>query len=133
MRREVLNDVTAYDVVVTTYDMVVGSSMRHCLNRQWWRCLVLDEGHKIKNEATDVSEACRKLRTSHRLLLSGTPMQNNLHELWSLLNFLLPSIFDDLDSFQAWFDFDFKSESVDEKVLQGEMENSVVKIGRAHV
>jgi hypothetical protein len=64
-----------YDVVVTTYDMAVGSTMRHALTRQWWRCVVLDEGHKIKNEETDVSEACRRIRATHRVLLTGTPMQ----------------------------------------------------------
>ena len=93
LRREVLADVSGYDVVVTTYDMVVGSNMKHCLTRQWWRTMVLDEGHKIKNEATDVSEACRRIRCVHRVLLTGTPMQNNLHELWAMLNFLLPDVF----------------------------------------
>merc|ERR1719421_1608473 len=62
----------------------------------------------------------------NRLLLTGTPLQNNLTELWSLLNFLLPNIFDDLDAFQAWFDFDFKSEGIDQKVLEGEEKNNVV-------
>merc|ERR1719409_1160595 len=62
----------------------------------------------------------------NRLLLTGTPLQNNLTELWSLLNFLLPNIFDDLDSFQAWFDFDFSKENAEERVLQGELQHSVV-------
>ena len=44
----------------------------------------------------------KKLTSANRLLLTGTPLQNNLCELWSLLNFLLPDIFDDLDAFQEW-------------------------------
>ena len=74
-RRQVLADISGYDVVVTTYDMAVGSTMRHSLTRQWWRTVELDEGHKIKNEETDVSEACRKIRATTRVLLTGTPMQ----------------------------------------------------------
>merc|ERR1719181_253755 len=62
----------------------------------------------------------------NRLLLSGTPLQNNLTELWSLLNFLLPDIFDDLDSFQAWFDFDFAKENAEDRVMKGELQHSVV-------
>jgi SWI/SNF-related matrix-associated actin-dependent regulator of chromatin subfamily A member 5 len=76
----VLSDLSGYDIVVTTYDMLVSNSMKSCLTRQWWRCMVLDEGHKIKNEDTDVSDACRRIRAIHRVLLTGTPMQNNLHE-----------------------------------------------------
>ena len=57
-------------------------------------------------------------QSCNRLLLTGTPLQNNLTELWSLLNFLLPSIFDDLDAFQAWFDFDFTQDGTEQKVLE---------------
>ena len=64
----------------------------------------MDEGHKIKNEATDVSEACRRLRCAHRLLLTGTPMQNNLHELWAMLNFLFPHVFVSSLPFDNCFD-----------------------------
>ena len=84
--------------------MAVGSTMRHSLTRQWWRCVVLDEGHKIKNEETDVSEACRRIRATHRVLLTGTPMQNNLHELWAMLNFLLPDVFVSSLPFDKCFD-----------------------------
>lgn len=51
--------------------------------------MVLDEGHKIKNEETDVSEACRRIRAIHRVLLTGTPMQNNLHEYENLSFFVI--------------------------------------------
>ena len=55
--------------------------------------MVIDEAHRIKNEKSKLSEILREFKTSNRLLLTGTPLQNNLHELWSLLNFLLPEVF----------------------------------------
>ena len=55
---------------------------------------------------THTDRALKSYDAANRLLLTGTPLQNNLAELWSLLNFLLPDIFDDLHSFQSWFDFD---------------------------
>ena len=66
------------------------------------------QGHRLKNMNCRLLRELKVLgKDGNRLLLTGTPLQNNLTELWSLLNFLLPDIFDDLDSFQAWFDFDF--------------------------
>ena len=58
-----------------------------------WRYMVIDEAHRIKNEKSKLSEIVREFRTANRLLLTGTPLQNNLHELWALLNFLLPDVF----------------------------------------
>lgn len=55
--------------------------------------MVIDEAHRIKNEKSKLSEIVREFRTANRLLLTGTPLQNNLHELWALLNFLLPEVF----------------------------------------
>ena len=55
--------------------------------------LVIDEAHRIKNEKSVLSQVVRIFSTKHRLLLTGTPLQNNLQELWALLNFLMPSIF----------------------------------------
>ncbi|KAK2882633.1 hypothetical protein FQN49_000145, partial [Arthroderma sp. PD_2] len=55
-----------------------------------WGIAVLDEGHKIRNPDTSITIHCKELRTSHRLILSGTPMQNNLTELWSLFDFVFP-------------------------------------------
>lgn len=61
----------------------------------------MDEGHRLKNLNCQLIQRLKSLNSTNRLLLSGTPLQNNLTELWSLLNFLLPDIFDDLDSFQT--------------------------------
>ena len=117
----------SYDVVVTTYEMAKAASLRSCLvQKTRWRLLVLDEGHVLKNAETEISQTVRRMHFTSCMLLTGTPLQNNLTELWSLLNFLLPDIFDDLDSFQAWFDFDFSKDNNEEKVMQGELQNSVV-------
>jgi ATP-dependent DNA helicase len=66
----------------------------------------VDEGHRLKNLDCKLIRELKTYESVNRLLLTGTPLQNNLAELWSLLNFLLPDIFDDLASFQAWFDFE---------------------------
>lgn len=94
-----------------------------------WKYLVVDEGQRLKNKDCRLLRELKSLDTGNRLLLSGTPLQNNLTELWSLLNFILPDIFQvrslaqccrhllrairlkvrcaqDLATFQSWFDFD---------------------------
>ena len=69
-----------------------------------WRCVVLDEGHIIKNEKTDISRVVRKLHCATKLLLTGTPLQNDLGELWGLLNWLYPAAFPDKDPFKKAYD-----------------------------
>ena len=54
--------------------------------------MILDEGHKIKNSSAQISLLCKAFNTSHRLLLSGTPIQNSLNELWSLFDFVRPGL-----------------------------------------
>ena len=71
-----------------------------------WKYLIVDEGHRLKNSQCLLIKVLKKLEVQNRLLLTGTPLQNNLNELWSLLNFILPDIFQDLELFQEWFNFD---------------------------
>jgi SWI/SNF-related matrix-associated actin-dependent regulator of chromatin subfamily A member 5 len=68
-----------------------------------WNYLIIDEAHRIKNENTRLAEILRVYKSNNRLLLTGTPLQNNLHELWSLLNFLLPDVFGNSEDFDKWF------------------------------
>ena len=68
-----------------------------------WGYAVLDEGQKIRNPDTDVTLRCKSIRTVHRLLLSGTPIQNNLQELWSLFDFVFPGRLGTLPAFLAEF------------------------------
>lgn len=70
-----------------------------------WGCAVLDEGHKIRNPDTSITFHCKELRTPHRIILSGTPMQNNLTELWSLFDFVFPMRLGTLINFRNQFEF----------------------------
>ncbi len=90
-----------FDVCVTSYECVLKE--KSTLTRIRWRYLMIDEAHRIKNEKSALSRHVRQLRTQFRLLITGTPLQNNLHELWALLNFLMPDVFGSSDDFDKWF------------------------------
>lgn len=93
------------DLFVTTYE-------NFCAEANWfkrafvWRYCVLDEGHKIKNDKSDIAMSLQSLRAEYRLLLTGTPLQNNLKEAWALLHWLFPDVFtnDTADAFRKAFD-----------------------------
>ena len=70
-------------------------SIRAFFKREQWPLLVIDEGHRLKNPKCQLMAMLRRIHTSSRFLLTGTPVQNNMSEMWSLMNFLLPEIFDE--------------------------------------
>ncbi|KAK6203078.1 DNA dependent ATPase [Scheffersomyces amazonensis] len=88
-------------VLVTTY---VGLRIysKYILKHKWGYC-VLDEGHKIRNPDSDISLTCKQIKTHNRIILSGTPIQNNLIELWSLFDFVFPGRLGTLPVFQQQF------------------------------
>ncbi|KAF9347150.1 hypothetical protein BGX34_003347, partial [Mortierella sp. NVP85] len=88
-------------VLVTTYAGLRIHSSR--LLRKNWSYIVLDEGHKIRNPDADITLTCKQFRTPHRIILSGTPIQNNLNELWSLFDFVFPGRLGTLPVFQSQF------------------------------
>eukprot|EP00635_Sarcinochrysidales_sp_CCMP3193_P013369 CAMPEP_0118900094 /NCGR_PEP_ID=MMETSP1166-20130328/6361_1 /TAXON_ID=1104430 /ORGANISM="Chrysoreinhardia sp, Strain CCMP3193" /LENGTH=1283 /DNA_ID=CAMNT_0006839229 /DNA_START=441 /DNA_END=4288 /DNA_ORIENTATION=+ len=90
-----------WDVVVTTYE--VANLEKATLTKLGWRMLIVDEAHRIKNENAQLSKTVRQLQVENRLLITGTPLQNNLHELWALLNFLLPDVFASSEKFDELF------------------------------
>ncbi|QRV95940.1 lymphoid-specific helicase [Ceratobasidium sp. AG-Ba] len=92
-----------FPIVVTTYDMVIKDRVH--LAKYAWKYIVVDEGHRLKNMNCKLIQELKQYSSANRLILTGTPLHNNLAELWSLLNFILPDIFNDLDSFQQWFNF----------------------------
>jgi SWI/SNF-related matrix-associated actin-dependent regulator of chromatin subfamily A member 5 len=90
-----------WDVCVTTFETVCKE--RAAFKKFPWYYVIIDEAHRIKNENSVLSLTVRALETQYRLLLTGTPLQNNLHELWALLNFLLPDVFGSSEDFDTWF------------------------------
>ncbi|KAK0183283.1 hypothetical protein PV327_001338 [Microctonus hyperodae] len=87
-------------IVLTTYETMF---FQPGLRTKKWRYIVIDEGQRIKNPDCQLLGILKNFKSMNRLLLTGTPLQNNITELWSLLHFLLPDIFDDLEVFQSWF------------------------------
>ncbi|KAI5257177.1 hypothetical protein E4T42_01197 [Aureobasidium subglaciale] len=83
---------TVFDIMVTNYETFQSEAswLKHAFA---WRYCILDEGHKIKNDKTNVSLALQGLQAEHRLLLTGTPLQNDLREMWALLHWLYPNVF----------------------------------------
>ncbi|CAD0088693.1 unnamed protein product [Aureobasidium mustum] len=96
---------SVFDVMVTNYETFQSESS--WLKQAFvWRYCILDEGHKIKNDKTNISLALQGLQAEHRLLLTGTPLQNDLREMWALLHWLYPNVFVDktADLFKEAFD-----------------------------
>ncbi|RDW61265.1 putative SNF2 family helicase/ATPase (Swr1) [Aspergillus mulundensis] len=102
-------DDNSWNVLITSYQLVLQD--QQVLKRRSWHYMILDEAHNIKNFRSQRWQALLTFRTRARLLLTGTPLQNNLTELWSLLFFLMPTDgneagiegFADLRNFSEWF------------------------------
>ena len=102
-RESIRQALADYSVVITSFEICIVD--RPYLERCSWQFLIVDEGHRIKNRNCRLVKDLKQYSSVSRLLLTGTPIQNNLDELWSLLNFVNPAIFDDLEVFQSWFGF----------------------------
>lgn len=102
-----------FDVCITSYEMILREKSH--LKKFAWEYIIIDEAHRIKNEESSLAQIIRVFNSRNRLLITGTPLQNNLHELWALLNFLLPDVFGDSAAFDEWFS------------TQGEDSDTVVK------
>ena len=89
---------------VTSYEGVLKEASS--LKKIQWSYLMIDEAHRVKNVKSSLSQTVRLIPTQFRLLITGTPLQNNLQELWALLNFLLPDVFSSSDTFDDWFSLD---------------------------
>ncbi|GJQ13301.1 hypothetical protein GpartN1_g5092.t1 [Galdieria partita] len=119
-----------FNVLLTTYEYVIRD--KSALSRVKWRYIIIDEGHRMKNAHCKLAMTLGvKYHSRNRLLLTGTPLQNNLHELWALLNFLLPNIFSSSDNFEAWFNAPFQSSALGETAELDEEETMLI-INRLH-
>ena len=117
-----------FNVLITTYEYIMKD--KSTLAKIRWKCLVIDEGHRMKNHHCKLTQTLNiNYIAPHRVLLTGTPLQNKLPELWALLNFLLPSIFHSCANFEQWFNTPFANTG--ERVDLNE-EESMLIIRRLH-
>ncbi|WYZ40605.1 hypothetical protein EsH8_IV_000946 [Colletotrichum jinshuiense] len=87
-RKSMKDSLDKTDIVITSYDVCRNDA--EVLAKYNWNYVILDEGHLIKNPKAKITMAVKKLASNHRLILTGTPIQNNVLELWSLFDFLMP-------------------------------------------
>jgi hypothetical protein len=90
-------NVYRFDVLITTYEMALAGF--DALQPIIWRAGIFDEAHRLKNRASKAAEVLAQFRLEHKVLLTGTPLQNNLEELYSLLHFLQPQRFESQEDF----------------------------------
>jgi SWI/SNF-related matrix-associated actin-dependent regulator of chromatin subfamily A member 5 len=139
-RSNIINNIlllAKFDVCITSFEMVIREKSK--LSKFRWQYIIIDEAHRIKNEQSSLSQIIRLFYSKNRLLITGTPLQNNLHELWALLNFLLPDVFGDNEIFNEWFERteskenennnnnnnNIEEEEEEEEKIDGEVENKI--------
>ncbi|KAJ8964538.1 hypothetical protein NQ314_004833 [Rhamnusium bicolor] len=91
----------AFHICITSYKLVIQD--HQSFRRKKWKYLILDEAQNIKNFKSQRWQLLLNFQTQQRLLLTGTPLQNNLMELWSLMHFLMPNVFQSHREFKEWF------------------------------
>ncbi|KAI0770991.1 SNF2 family N-terminal domain-containing protein [Trametes elegans] len=131
-RKVLQNDLRAgnFQVVLTTYEYIIKDRIH--LSRMKWLYIIIDEGHRMKNTQSKLVQTLTQFYHSrYRLILTGTPLQNNLPELWALLNFALPKVFNSVKSFDEWFNTPFANSGTGDKIELNE-EEALLIIRRLH-
>ena len=117
-----------FNIVITTYEYVIKD--KSVLAKPRWLYMIIDEGHRMKNIHSKLAITLSNSYASrYRIILTGTPLQNSLPELWALLNFVLPRIFNSSKTFEDWFNTPFASTG--EKIELNEEETLLI-IRRLH-
>ncbi len=119
-----------FQVLLTTFEYIIKD--KALLSKTKWVHMIIDEGHRMKNANSKLSETLtHSYHSDFRLILTGTPLQNNLPELWALLNFVLPKIFNSVKSFDEWFNTPFANTGGQDKIELSEEETLLI-IRRLH-
>ena len=114
-----------FPVVCTSYEICMND--RKFLSKFEWSFIIIDEGHRLKNMNCRLLRELKSYTSANRLLITGTPLQNNLSELWSLLNFLMPELFDTYERFESLFDFsDVLSKRGHREIIKKEEQNNLI-------
>ncbi|XP_022980865.1 ATP-dependent helicase BRM-like [Cucurbita maxima] len=121
-----------FNVLVTTYEFIMYD--RSKLSKIDWKYIIIDEAQRMKDRESVLARDLDRYKCQRRLLLTGTPLQNDLKELWSLLNLLLPEVFDNRKAFHDWFSKPFQKEGPTQNVEDDwlETEKKIIIIHRLH-
>ena len=125
LKRTGWTKVNAFHVCITSYKLVLQDAK--AFRRKKWKYLILDEAQNIKNFKSQRWQTLLNFHSQRRLLLTGTPLQNSLMELWSLMHFLMPNLFASHHEFREWF-----SNPLTERIEQGIMNSNDSLIKRLH-
>jgi ATP-dependent helicase STH1/SNF2 len=119
-----------WHVLLTTYEFIIKD--RAVLSKTKWIYMIIDEGHRMKNTKSKLALTLQQYYSSrYRLILTGTPLQNNLPELWAILNFALPKIFNSVKSFDEWFNTPFANTGAQDEMKLTE-EETILIVKRLH-
>ncbi|SPN99701.1 related to proliferation associated SNF2-like protein [Cephalotrichum gorgonifer] len=114
-----------FPVVLTSNQIILRDRLN--LAKIGWEFILIDEGHCMKNADAKLYQELRTFTSATRFLITGTPLQNEMKELWSLLHFLLPSVFQDWEAFDSWFDFtDLEDETGMESFITDENKHELM-------
>ncbi|KAK7367413.1 hypothetical protein VNO80_09425 [Phaseolus coccineus] len=118
-----------FPIVITSYEVALNDARKY-FRPYNWKYLVVDEGHRLKNSKCKLVKELKYIKVENKILLTGTPLQNNLAELWSLLNFILPDIFASLEEFESWFNLSAKgnNEATKEELEEKRRSQVVAKL-----
>ncbi|XP_058191289.1 ATP-dependent helicase BRM-like isoform X2 [Rhododendron vialii] len=121
-----------FNILVTTYEFIMFD--RSKLSKVDWKYIIIDEAQRMKDRESVLARDLDRYRCQRRLLLTGTPLQNDLKELWSLLNLLLPEVFDNRKAFHDWFSQPFQKDGPTHNTEDDwlETEKKVIIIHRLH-
>ena len=125
LKRQGWTKVNAFHVCITSYKLVLQDAKS--FRRKKWKYLILDEAQNIKNFKSQRWQTLLNFHSQRRLLLTGTPLQNSLMELWSLMHFLMPNLFASHHEFREWF-----SNPLNEMIEQGQVQTNDSLITRLH-
>ncbi|KAF8751040.1 hypothetical protein HU200_012273 [Digitaria exilis] len=115
-----------FPIVVTSYEMAMEDV--EFLAVRTWKYIIVDEGHRLKSLKCKLLREMKHIPMENKLLLTGTPLQNNRAELWSLLNFILPGIFLSYQEFESWIDFSGEGNEEQEETEEKRRVHVVSKI-----
>lgn len=111
-RKDMRKQLKRSNVVVTSYQIAVSDEAILCKIK--WQYMILDEAQAIKSINSQRWKILLGFKARNRLLLTGTPIQNSMQELWSLLHFIMPTLFDSLAEFSEWFSKDIEGKRIEE-------------------